>query len=138
MSNSLAREAGGANNAPAAGRTVDEWIGATPDSKVPPHVKLRVFERHGGKCHIARRKIRLGEPWDLEHVIALADWTGEGHGNRESNLAPALRDKHHEKTAAENSERAVIRRKRAKALGIKIGSGFKAWRKFNGDIVRRG
>jgi 5-methylcytosine-specific restriction protein A len=119
------------------GRSNPEWIGKTPDSKVPPRVRLRVFERHDGKCHIARRKIRFGEPWDLEHVTALADWTGEGHGNRESNLAPALRDKHLQKTAAENTARAETRRKRAKSLGIKCGKGFTAWRKFNGEIVRR-
>lgn len=119
------------------GRSVPEWIGATADSKIPPHVKLRVFERHGGMCHIARRKIRVGEPWDCDHVTALADWTGEGHGNRESNLAPALKDKHREKTAAENTERAHLRRKKSKALGIKTGGGFKGWRKFDGTIVWR-
>jgi 5-methylcytosine-specific restriction protein A len=119
------------------GRTVPEWVGKTPDSKVPPHVRLRIFERAGGRCHIAKRKIRSGEPWDAEHVIALADWAGEGHGNRESNLAPALRDKHREKTSAEATARATVRRKKAKSLGIKTGSGFTAWRKFNGEIVRK-
>lgn len=96
-----------------------EWIGKTPDSKVPPHVQLRVFERHGGRCHIAKRKILGGEPWDCDHVIALRDWTGEGHGNRESNLAPALKDKHRDKTAAENRERAPITQKRMSHVGIK-------------------
>jgi 5-methylcytosine-specific restriction endonuclease McrA len=119
------------------GRSVPEWVGSSPDAKVPPHVRLRIFERAKGICHIAKRKIRFGEPWDLEHVVALADWTGEGHGNRESNLAPALQDKHREKTAAENRERAKVRRKKSKALGIKVSSGgFRGWRRFNGDIVR--
>lgn len=105
-------------------RSVPEWIGKTADSKVPPHVRLRVFERWGEKCHIAKRKIRFGEPWDLDHIVALADWRGEGHGNRESNLAPALKDKHIAKTSAENRERATVRQKKRKSLGIKTGRGF--------------
>jgi 5-methylcytosine-specific restriction enzyme A len=96
-------------------RSVSEWIGATPDSVPPDYVKLRIFERHNGFCHIAKRKIRGGEPWDVEHVTALRD----GGENRESNMAPALRDKHREKTAAENSERAITNTKKAKHLGLK-------------------
>lgn len=120
------------------GRTIAEWIGASADTAIPPRVRLRVFERHGGVCHISGRKIRAGEPWDVEHVTALADWPeDEGHGNRETNLRPALRDKHRQKTAAENTSRAGVRRKKAKSLGIKGGGGFRAWRKFDGTIVRR-
>lgn len=115
-------------------RAVDEWVGATPDSKPPPHVVLRIFERCGGICHIAKRKIRAGEPWDVEHIEALRD----GGANRESNMAPALRDKHHEKTAAENTERAVSNRKKSKHLGIgQKRSSFPGSRKFNGDVVWR-
>jgi 5-methylcytosine-specific restriction protein A len=107
-------------------RAVPEWIGATPDSKVPDHVRLRIFQRDGGRCHIAGRKIWPGEPWDLEHVIALRDWQDkgyEGHGNRESNLAPALKDKHREKTAREATERAEAEQVFAKHHGIKKRKG---------------
>jgi 5-methylcytosine-specific restriction endonuclease McrA len=100
-------------------RETPEWIGKTPDSKVPDHVRQRVFLRHKGMCHIAKRKIRAAEPWELEHVIALRDWTKEGHGNRESNLAPALKDKHREKTTAEASDRAITDRIAKKHAGIK-------------------
>jgi 5-methylcytosine-specific restriction endonuclease McrA len=123
-------------------RSVEEWVGVTPDSKPPPHVVLRIFERANGICHIAKRKIRAAEPWDVEHVISLRDWENsgrEGHGNRESNMAPALRDKHRAKTAKENRERAEANGKKAKHLGIKgrKSQGFRAWRKFDGTIVRR-
>lgn len=121
-------------------RSVAEWIGATPDSKVPDHVRQRVFLRHGGRCHIARRKIRAGEPWELEHVIAIRDWTGEGHGNRESNLAPALKDKHREKSAVEASERASVNRKQAKHIGIRKRSGLshqRLKRTMDGRVVER-
>lgn len=120
-------------------RAVDEWIGATDDTPVPPRVKLRVFERAQGICHIAKRKIRPGEPWDAEHVIALIN----GGENRESNLAPALRAKHPEKTARDMAEKSRNYRKRKSNLGIKKRSTFACSRdsgfkkKINGEVVRR-
>lgn len=103
------------------GRSVPEWIGATPDTPIPPRVKLRVFEAHGGVCYLAKRKIRAGEPWDCDHVQALTN----GGENRESNLAPALRDKHREKTARDVAEKKITRRKRTKHLGIKTSGAGK-------------
>jgi 5-methylcytosine-specific restriction enzyme A len=96
-------------------RSTEEWIGKTPDSKPPRLVALRVFERHGGICHISGRKIMPGELWDTEHVIRIND----GGENRESNLRPALRDKHREKTARENSEAAPITARRASHVGLR-------------------
>lgn len=98
-------------------REVPEWIGKTPDSAIPARVRDRVFIRHGGRCHISGRKIMPGEPWEAEHVTALRDWTKEGHGNRESNLAPALKDKHREKTSDEATARVKPDRTRAKHNG---------------------
>lgn len=121
-------------------RSVPEWIGKTDDTKVPDHVKLRVFEAHGGICHISKRKIAAGEPWDVDHVIALCN----GGENRESNLAPALRDKHREKTAADVKQKSDDRRRRSKQLGIKTAksvipgsrqSRFK--KKLDGTVVLR-
>lgn len=114
------------------GREVDEWVGKTADTKVPPHVRARIFQRCGGRCHISGRQIRAGEPWDLDHIKALED----GGEHRESNLAPALKDKHIEKTAAENRQRATERRKFQKHHGVKAScQGFRGWRKFDGTIV---
>lgn len=96
-------------------RAVPEWIGKTPDTKVPPRVRLRIFERDGGRCHISGRKIAAGEPWELEHKVALCN----GGEHRETNLAPALRDKHREKTAADVAEKAAIYRKASKHAGIR-------------------
>jgi 5-methylcytosine-specific restriction protein A len=76
-------------------RSVEEWVGATPDVAIPKRVKLRVFERHNGICHISGRKITAADVWDCDHIVALCN----GGGHRESNLAPALRDKHRAKTA---------------------------------------
>ncbi len=94
-------------------RALPEWRGKTPDTPAPPRVRLRVFQAYDGVCHIAKRKIRAGEPWQLEHVIALIN----GGENRESNLAPALTDKHREKTAEDVAEKSAIYRKAAKHTG---------------------
>lgn len=94
-------------------RSLPEWIGKTDDTPVPPRVKLRVFLAHGGVCHISGRKILPGDQWDLDHVKALRN----GGENRESNLAPALRDKHREKTAADVAEKVKTDRIAAKHHG---------------------
>ena len=96
-------------------RTVKEWVGKTPDSKIPARVRLRVFEAHGGVCHLSGRKIMAGDKWDIDHVQALVN----GGLHIESNLAPALRDKHREKTAADVKEKATVARKAKANLGIK-------------------
>lgn len=96
-------------------RSVPEWIGKTPNAKVPPRVRLRIFEREGGKCHLSARKIRAGDLWDLDHKVALIN----GGEHRESNLFPALRDKHREKTREDVAEKAASYRKRLKNAGIK-------------------
>src|SRR5262245_49123783 len=81
----------------AVGRSVPEWIGKTPDEVPPRHVKLRVFRRFDGFCHITKRKIRAGDDWQCDHVKSLED----GGENRERNLAPALTEAHAEKTGQE-------------------------------------
>lgn len=94
-------------------REVPEWIGKTPDTPIPPRVRDRVFQRHQGRCYLSGRKIAAGEPWDVEHVIAICN----GGENRESNLAPALRDKHREKTARDVDTKSKTYRMRAKNNG---------------------
>jgi 5-methylcytosine-specific restriction protein A len=108
-----------------------EWRGKTDDSRPPNYVRVRVFLAHGGKCHIACRKIEEGEPWDLDHVVALCN----GGENRETNLAPALRDKHREKTKADVAEKSKVYQKRLTHLGIKKPRTITRWRKMNGDPV---
>lgn len=121
------------------GREVPEWIGATPDTPIPPRVRLRVFDRHKGICHISGRKIMSGEPWDCEHITALCN----GGEHREFNLAPALRDKHREKTAVDVAERARVDKIRKRQLGIRKRPSFACsksspWKKkIDGSVVRR-
>jgi 5-methylcytosine-specific restriction endonuclease McrA len=121
-------------------RSVDEWIGKTNDSPIPHRVRVRVFERHNGVCHLSGRTIRAGEAWDCDHIIALAN----GGRHAESNLAPALRDKHKLKTAQDVREKSIVYRKKAKNLGLKKakhampGSKASKFKKLmNGQVVLR-
>ena len=121
-------------------RAVPEWIGSSPGAAIPPRVRLRVFERHKGICHISGRKIAAGEKWDCDHVIALIN----GGEHRESNLAPALVDKHRAKTAQDVAEKARAARVRSKHIGIKKakrplpGSRLSGWkRRMDGTVERR-
>lgn len=121
-------------------RAVDEWIGKTDDTAIPPRVKLRVFEAHGGICYLTQRKIMPGDDWDCDHVQALCN----GGENRESNLAPAIRAAHRAKTISDVKKRAKADRVRKKHLGlhkpksIMPGSKDSKWKKLlSGKVVRR-
>jgi 5-methylcytosine-specific restriction protein A len=63
-------------------RSVALWIGKTDDTPAPPRVRLRVWDRCEGKCHLCGRKIPTGDKWILEHLIALIN----GGRNAEDNL----------------------------------------------------
>lgn len=119
-------------------RKLPEWIGATPDAKIPKRVQLRVFDAHKGKCHISGRKIGRSDTWELDHIRAICN----GGENRESNLAPALTYHHKAKTKIDVATKAKDDRIRKKHLGIykpraripgSKGSGMR--KKMNGTVV---
>lgn len=121
-------------------RAVPEWVGATPDSAIPPRVKLRIWERAGGICGLTGRKIMPGDAYDFDHIVALAN----GGEHREANLRPVLRDAHRAKTAEDVAEKARVDRKRKKHLGMREprailpGSRRSGWkRKIDGTWERR-
>ena len=121
-------------------RNLPEWIGRTPDSAVPPRVRVRVFERYGGRCQCGcNRLIRAGERWDCEDTIAIIN----GGERREGNLKPWLTKHHPKKTAQDVAEKARVYRKKAKHLGIKKPSQFACSRnsrfkkKIDGTVVLR-
>lgn len=100
-------------------RSVDEWTGKTPDSAVPPRVRLRVFDAKGGRCHKCGRKIGASDKWTCEHVKALCN----GGENRESNLDCTCSWCLPEKNAADVKEKSKVYATRAKHVGIKLKSG---------------
>lgn len=108
------------------GRSIPEWRGKKADSKVPDAVRDRVLETWGGACYLSGIII-AGKPWDLEHVIPLA----EGGENREANLRPALRAPHIIKSAKEKKRQSKADRARRAGNGTKAapkqkleGAGF--------------
>ena len=96
-------------------RAVPEWIGANPDTPIPPRVRLRVFDRHRGICQITGRKIMPGDKWDCDHIRAICN----GGQNREFNLQPAIQKAHRAKSREDVAEKAKSDRIRKKHLGIK-------------------
>src|SRR5574337_328561 len=100
--------------AKARGRPVVEWIGARPDAKVPPRVRLRILRRYDNKCQLSGLIIADGQQFDLEHVKALE----EGGEHREQNLVPVLRLPHELKTAAERKRQAKADRIAKRAHGL--------------------
>lgn len=111
-------------------RAVPEWVGKTHDSKIPPKVRLRIFQAHDGRCHLTGRKILPGDAWDLDHIIALIN----GGEHREGNLAPALRNKHREKTAEDVKAKAHGDRAAMRLAGIKRPKQKIPGRPFGGYV----
>lgn len=122
-------------------RTLPEWIGRTPDTAPPPHVRLRVFQRYGGKCQCGCfRRIRSGESWDCDHEIALIN----GGENHERNLRPVLSAHHQDKTASDVAEKSKVYAVALKHAGLDQpsrpmpcgkNSGFK--KTMRGAVVER-
>jgi 5-methylcytosine-specific restriction protein A len=120
-------------------RATEEWIGATPDAKVPPRVRLRIKERYHSKCHWSGREIGPADLWDVEDIIAVIN----GGVRRESNMAPILRDKHREKTKLDMKVKRKITKGRMRHNGIRGKSRFATSRdgpyrkKLDGTIEKR-
>lgn len=121
-------------------RSVPEWIGTTPDSAIPPRVRLRVFERCDGKCHRCLRKITPADTWIVEHVIAIAN----GGRNAEGNLSITCGWCKPIKDAEDVALKAKGAKIRARHVGLKPDRPSFAtnrngrWKKkLNGELVPR-
>lgn len=107
------------------GRSVEEWVGATPDAAIPDRVKLRIWNRYGGKCAITGRKLRANEA-EYDHIQALA----LGGRHAESNLRLVSGEAHKAKTADDRSRIAKADRIARKHAGL--------WPKSKTPIRNRG
>lgn len=97
-------------------RAVEEWVGKDDDTAIPDRVRLRVFDKADGRC-TCTKKIRVGEKWTLEHVIALVNWLKtdeQPHGNRESNLGVTCCNCLKPKNDADVAEKSAVYEKRKK------------------------
>lgn len=106
------------------GRAVPEWIGMHPDSAIPDRVKLRIFDRQGGRCDGCKRKFDAKLPPEYDHRPALKN-SGQ---NRESMIFAVCHECHSARTrddVAEKSETTSIRlkfilKKEPKGWGRKV------------------
>lgn len=103
-------------------RSVPLWIGRTDDTPAPPRVRLRVWDRCEGKCGQCGRKIRPGEGWTLEHLVALIN----GGKNAEDNLGVTCDWCLPAKNAADVAMKAKTAAVRSKHLGIRKPSQFQS------------
>lgn len=122
-------------------RSVDIWVGATDDTSAPPRVRARVFEHCGGRCHRCGRKIRPGEGWTLEHMIALVNGGRNAEDNLDVTCAWCLPAKNADDMAIKSHGTKV----RYRHMGIKTRSGppfpagrqSKFKRRMDGTVVLR-
>lgn len=121
-------------------REIDEWVGRTDDSPIPPRVRLRVYDRFNGVCQCGCTvPIRAGDSWQADHIVAIIN----GGENMESNLHPLLTKCHQRKTVVDVRLKSKVYKTRSKHLGIKPksrfpgGKGSKLKKKINGQVVPR-
>lgn len=96
-------------------RQVAEWIATSDDQAIPKAVRLRIWEREGGRCYLTGLKINaLKDAYEFEHVIPLA----HGGGHRESNIRLALKDAHKLKSATDAKVTSKLRRMSLKDKGL--------------------
>ena len=114
-------------------REVKEWKGARDSTPPPPRVRLRVLDRYNGKCPICTLEI-LGS-FACDHIVALIN----GGLNVESNLQPLCKWCHAKKTAEDVADKAKVAavRRKSHQLSKYKRPGFRGWRRFNGEPVRR-
>lgn len=119
------------------GRSVAEWIGSSPDAKVPDQVRLRILLRYDRTCYLSGRPIRPSDKWELEHIKALS----LGGEHRESNLAPALVEPHKVKTRSDRKVKAKSDHTIAANYGIRKAkrplSHARLRKRMDGSIVDR-
>jgi len=120
-------------------RSTDEWIASHDDQAIPPRVKVRVFDRCGGKCAICTRVIAGSLRPAYDHIIALIN-DGE---HREGNLQLLCMPCHALKTKADVAEKSKVARVRKRHIGLKKPSKFACsrdsrWKKkIDGSVVLR-
>jgi len=124
-------------------RKTPEWQGASPDTAVPPRVRLRVFEKAYGRCQFCTGVVGVAAmQWQVDHIVPII----AGGDNREDNLQILCDGCHKGKTGKDVADKARVARTRQKHLGIKprskgtpmAGTKASGWRKrMDGTVERR-
>jgi 5-methylcytosine-specific restriction enzyme A len=102
--------------------------------------RVALFLRHDGICHICGSRIIVGERWEVEHVLPLA----QGGEDDDTNTRPAHAKCHRVKTAKDAADTAKAKRREARHIGahrsarpMPGGKSSKWKRKISGEIVAR-
>lgn len=66
------------------------------------HELARIFLDRGGRCHVCGRKLRSGDHYQIDHIIALEI----GGTDADENLAPCCDWCHRQKTAKDHAKAA--------------------------------
>lgn len=90
-----------------------------------PQRIARIFAAHDGRCHVCTRKLRPGDDYQIDHVLALEN----GGTDDDTNLAPCCDHCHSEKTGADHAAAGKGRRRYSKHVvpGRELRS--KGWRR---------
>lgn len=108
----------------------------------PPRERARLFQLHGGICHMCGQKVQVNERWELSHVI---EWELT-HDDSDENVKPAHYACHRTYTNTDgNPMVAKTLRLERKHLGIKstqkskwpTGRDTKFKSKIGGGVVPR-
>lgn len=109
-----------------------------PDRPQPTKAqRTRVWNRENGICYLCGKPVPSEGP-DVRYDHR--EMRGVSGDDSDANLYPTHERCHAVKTAAQDAPRmAKVRRQEALTKPkVRKASSFKAWRKFNGEIVRRG
>lgn len=108
--------------------------------RISTRERVAIFSASDGRCHICGARIMVGEAWDVEHVIPLA----QGGDDAGDNLRPAHSKCHRGKSAQDATDTARAKRREARHIGAKVsrnplpfGRGSNLKRKLNGTVVPR-
>ena len=77
-----------------------------PRRAMTPARVARIFAAHDGKCHECKRKLRAGDDYEIDHVLALAT----GGSDDDANCAPICSGCHLVKTKGDVTAAAKIKR----------------------------
>jgi 5-methylcytosine-specific restriction protein A len=107
--------------------------------RISTRERVDIFNRNGGICHLCAGKITVGEAWDVEHIIPLA----QGGDDDGDNLQPAHRKCHAVKSKQDATNTARAKRREAIHLGARKSArpiaGSKASgirRRMNGTVEK--